>query len=99
MNRHVRKKVTFKWFDLGLELLEPEDEHMLLIIQSNNPNDVDECCRQMFQFWLNKCTNATWNQLIQALKEIELNSLATTIEEMLIPTEEIVYASAGMSLL
>ena len=49
----------------------------------------------MFQLWLRKCTNATWNQLIQALKEVELNNLATTIEGMLTPAEEIVSASAG----
>ena len=96
LNKHVRKKVSSKWYDLGLELLEPEDEANLIEIESNNPSDAGRCCKEMFHLWLRKCTNATWNQLIYALKEIELNNLATTIEEMLIPTENIVNSSAGM---
>ena len=95
LNKHVRKEVSSKWHDLGLELLEQEDEEKLNEIKKNNPSDVSECCKEMFQLWLRKCTNATWNQLIQALKEVELNNLATTIEGMLMPTEEIVSASAG----
>ena len=95
LNKHVRKEVSSKWHDLGLELLEQEDEESLNEIESNNPNDVRKCCKAMFQLWLRKCTKATWNQLIQALEEVELNNLATTIEGMLIPTEEIVSASAG----
>ena len=95
LNKHVRKEVSSKWHDLGLELLEQEDEERLNEIKINNPSDVGECCKEMFQLWLRKCTNATWKQLIQALKEVELNNLATTIEGMLMPTEEIVSASTG----
>ena len=96
LNRHVRKDVSSKWHDLGLELLEQEDEERLNDIKKNNPSDVSECCKEMFQLWLRKCANATWNQLIQALKEVELNNLAATIEGMLIPTQDTVSASAGM---
>ena len=95
MNKHVRKEVSSKWHDLGLELLEKEDEEKLNEIKTNNPSDVSECCKEMFQLWLRKCTNATWNQLIQALKEVELNNLATTIKGMLLPMDEIVSASPG----
>ena len=96
LNKHVRKDVSSKWHDLGLELLEQEDEERLHEIKTNNPNDVGECCKEMFQLWLRKCSNATWNQLIQALREIELNNLATTIEGMLIPMEVTVCANAGI---
>ena len=95
LNKHVRKGVSSKWHDLGLELLEQEDEERLNEIESNSPNDVSKCCKEMFQFWLKKCTNATWNKLIEALVQVELNNLATTIEGMLIPTKEIVCASVG----
>ena len=96
LNKHVRKDISFKWYDLGLELLEQEDEEKLYKIKCNNPSNVDECCTEMFQLWLRKCTNATWNQLIQALKEVELNNLAAKIDGMLIPTDDTVSASAGM---
>ena len=97
LNKHVRKDVSFKWHDLGLELLEQEDEKTLNEIETNNHNDVSKCCKEMFQLWLRKCTNATWIQLIQALKEVELNNLAATIAGMLIPTEDTVGTIAGRS--
>ena len=96
LNKHVRKGVASKWHDLGLELLEQEDEEKLNEIKINNPSDVGERCKEMFQLWLRKCADATWNQLIQALKEVELNNVATTIEGMLIPAKEIVDASIGV---
>ena len=83
-----------KWYDLGLELLEQEHEEDLEIIKKNNPNDVSECCKQMFRLWLSKCGNPTWDQLMQALKEIELSNLATAIEGMLISVKDKV--SAGI---
>ena len=98
LNKYVRKDASVKWHDLGLELLEQEDEGTLNEIQKNNPYNASECCKEMFQLWLNKCPNATWNLLIDALREpnIELNSLATTTEHMLMPTESISYPNTGM---
>ena len=96
LNKHVRKDVSSKWHDLGLELLEQEDEERLNEIKNNNPSDISECCKEMFQLWLRKCTNATWNQLIQALKEVELNNLAAKIDGMLIPTDDTVSGGVGM---
>ena len=92
LNKHVRKEVSSKWYDLGLELLEQEDEEKLNEIETNNPKDAGQCCKEMFRLWLRKCSTATWNQLIQALKEVDLNSLATKIEGML---EDTVTASSG----
>ena len=83
LNKHVRKHIAPKWHDLGLELLEQEDEATLKQIKSDNPSDVGECCKEMFELWLSKCSTATWDQLIQALREVDLNNLATTIEGML----------------
>ena len=86
LNKHVRNDISPKWHDLGLELLEQEDEEALKEIESNNPTDVGVCCKKMFELWLSKCSSATWDQLIQALREIKLNNLATRIEGMLIPS-------------
>ena len=92
----MRKGVSVKWYDLGLELLEQEDEEKLYEIKTNRPNNASECCTEMFQLWLRKCTNPTWDQLIQALKDVDLNSVATTIVEMLNPMEDTaLYANAG----
>ena len=37
----------------------------------------------MFQLWLEKCPDATWEHLIQALREVGLIQLTTKIEYML----------------
>ena len=95
LNKYVRNEVSSKWHDLGLELLEQEDEEKLNAIEVNNPNDVSKSCKEMFQLWLRKCTNATWYQLIQALKDVNLDNIAISIEGMLIPTEDIICVSEG----
>jgi len=40
----------------------------------------------MLELWLNRQPNATWNQLIKALRApgIELNNVASKIEKMLL---------------
>ena len=87
LNQYVRDEASTKWHDLGLALLEPEDEGKLNEIQSNHPKDNGECCKQMFQLWLQRCPHGTWNQLIEALREIKLNQLASKIDSMLITTQ------------
>ena len=93
----MRSDVSRQWLDLGLELLEQEDEGKLVEIKNNNPNNTSECCREMFQLWLEKYSNdATWLRLIQALREVNLKTLADKIEGMLLPTEETIpHTNAG----
>ena len=87
LNRHVRKPVGSKWYDLGVDLLEQNDVNELTRIQSDHPTDSTISCRKMFELWLDKQPEASWNQLIQSLRQpgIELFSLATDIEKMLQP--------------
>ena len=72
---------------MGLELLEQEDEEKLNEIQCSNQGNASEGCKQMFQLWLQKCADATWNHLIQALQEIGLKQLANKVHLMLRRTE------------
>ena len=76
---------------MGLELLEPEDEGKLNEIQYSGHRDVSERCKKMFQLWLEKCPDATWEHLIQALREVGLNHLAAKICWMLQSPEGINY--------
>ena len=82
LNKLVKRSITTKWYDLGVELLAEEDVQALDEIQRNNPRDVSTCCTKMFQLWLERQPDASWRQLIQALREpnIEMNELANTIE-------------------
>lgn len=82
LNKHVIPSVATKWYDVGLELLETKHEEELEIIETNN-NDVKTCCRKMFSKWLKTDELASWNKLIEALKSVELNKLASDIEQLL----------------
>ena len=86
----MRDLITDIWYDIGLELLEQKDENAIEIIKKENTGDISECCTKMLKLWLNKSPNATWNQLIEALKApgIELNDAASKIEGMLLPSTE-----------
>ena len=86
LNRHVRGSIGLKWHDLGIELLDFDDVEALDIIEAEHPTDLNRCCTKMFQLWLTKQPTASWNQLIEALREpdVELHALATKIEQMLL---------------
>ena len=68
---------------MGIELLEPEDLPALDEIQKYYSRDVGMCCTKMLQLWLERQPDATWEQLIQALKEVEMNELAKNIVQEL----------------
>ena len=83
LNKHVIPLVATRWYDLGLELLEAKYVRNLEIIEADNRDDVSKCCRQMFMKWLDIQTDASWSQLIQAVKSIELNDVAASIEQFI----------------
>lgn len=87
--RHVKNGVCRKWHDLGLEQLDPEHEAELHAIKINNPADVQKCCGEMMQLWLEKCPTATWNQLLEALRApgIELMDLASKLQRKLLSSQ------------
>ena len=79
------------WRDVGRELLGKllgeEVELELNIIAVNNQGNVTRCCSRMFSLWLERQPEATWMQLINALKNAKLFSLATNVENLLIPSK------------
>ena len=83
------KPVGSKWYNLGIDLLEMDDIEALNTIQSEHSTDVNTCCTKMFQLWLRKQPTATWNQLLDSLRQpgIDLNHLATRIEHMLLQSQ------------
>lgn len=84
LNKYVRGKVcaagTSKWRDLGIVLMGQDAVTDLDVIRINHPNDVEECCSRMFTKWRQRTPKASWKQLIEALKEVELTQLATELE-------------------
>ena len=88
LNRHVIKSIASKWYDVGLELMEVEDENELDTIQDEpSLKDNVERSKRMFKHWLKRKPDATWNDLLEALKScaIGLNTVALEIERLLLP--------------
>ena len=86
LNKHVIPLVATRWYDLGLELLETKHERELDTIEKDSKVEgVKTCCRKMFSKWLEtQSDDASWDQLIQAAKNIELYDLANNIEQLLL---------------
>ena len=68
-----------------MELLDVGDEGVLKTIKTDHPGDADKCTEKMLQLWLERRSDANWNQLIQALRmrNIRLDTLASELESML----------------
>ena len=71
--------VTTEWYDIGLELLCSDDVVVLNEIKKNYPTDVNKCCTEMFNKWLQRVPDASWNQLAEALKKVGLNTAAKNV--------------------
>ena len=82
--RHVIPLVAAEqWYYLGLELLDPKYESLLNIIESDCKHDAQMCCRKMFSKWLETDVTPTWDKLIAAVRKVDLNNVASSIESLL----------------
>ena len=87
INRYVKGKVYAAgpevWLKLGIELLEEKDVPALQTIKSN----VTECstrCSEMFKLWIERQPEASWRHLINAIRRINLGTLAFDIEKLFV---------------
>ena len=71
------------WYDLGAILLEERQEGQLRMIECTHGNNVRRCCSAMLRYWLDKQPDATWQQLVTALRStgVDLDTVASRIEE------------------
>ena len=72
--------IATKWYELGLELV--DSNKALKVIEANHRNDVNTCCRVMFEKWLEKTPNASWSQLVTALDNIEMKAAADVVRKL-----------------
>ena len=92
LNKYVRTKVCAaganKWRDLGIVLMGQDVADDLDVIRIDHPNNVKECCSRMFSEWRQRNTKASYKDLIDGLKEVNLIQLASEVEKLLIPSVE-----------
>ena len=84
--KHVRGNIANNWYDIGVALLDPEDQVLVSAIDMNHPGDAEKCAAEMLKLWLARNPTASWSQLLGALREpyIRLDALAENLEEMLL---------------
>jgi len=72
-----------KWYELGIQLLDANQESKLRSIRADHGHDVKKCCSEMFDYWLETHPDGIWELLVKALREpaVELNYLAHNIEK------------------
>ena len=90
--------VAGKWKELGVQLLRSDQENRLNIIAVDHPHDAVSCCKCVLEKWLDTTTDATWNQLITALRSpsVQLDYLASQLEQML-STECKIYGNGKLT--
>ena len=81
----VVPKASARWYNLGLQLFDPQDEGLLSSMKTESSKRPEEQCTEVFHHWLTTKKNATWNKLIKGLKSpaVNLPNVASTIENML----------------
>ena len=79
--------VATRWYELGLVLLDTKYQNELTIIEADIRNDAVTCCRKMFSKWLNTDELASWDKLIKAVRIVQLNNVASDIEQLLLQGE------------
>ena len=92
LNKYVRTKVCAaganKWRDLGIVLMGQDAADDLDVIRIDHPNNVKECCSRMFSEWRQRNTKASYKDLIDGLKEVNLIQLTSEVEKLLMPSVE-----------
>ena len=80
-NARIITNVSSNWYQLGIQLLDDHQVPQLEIIRANNDN-VTGCCTALFGYWLQTHPNASWYELVAALRApgVELNDVAASVE-------------------
>ena len=71
------------WYEVGAVLLDVKQESQLRLIRATHTNDLRKCCLAMLQYWTSMHREATWHQLVSALRSpgVDLATLASEIEK------------------
>ena len=73
-------EIASKWYILGLEL--KVTIRKLKSIKVDHSDDVNTRFHLMFQEWLDTTPNASWQQLVTALNDIEMKTAADAVSKL-----------------
>jgi len=84
-NLRIKNEISFKWRDVG-DLLGVKSSR-LEAIDSNRRGNVELCCRDVLQDWLQMeepSYPVNWDGLIELLKDLQFNNMARKLKEALL---------------
>ena len=71
---------VIQWYVLGIKLNLPQS--VLAIIEANHPRDIERCRLEMLNKWLQMTPTASWSEIVQALYEMDLHSVAQKVQQV-----------------
>ena len=79
----VAPKVSNKWYELGIQLFKQSQLPKLDAIQTSFTTENQRACIEMLKLWLEITPEATWDDVIHALRApgLELLSTADSVEK------------------
>ena len=79
LNSHVAPRIAADWYDVGLLLHIPQHK---LDAMKKLGDPVGSKCKELFKMWLTQSSDhATWRNLLNAMKAIDLIKAAEELEE------------------
>ena len=69
-----------KWVTFAEHLPKIEQRHIDQI-KEENKGEIDDQKRALYKKWLEVCPDATWNDVIEALKKAERNDIAKKVKQ------------------
>ena len=80
--KHVVPKVAYMWAKVAWQL--GLDTPQVNIIKKKCHDDPEDCCEEMFSYWLDSGSGKQWNTLLEALKGVtRLTAVTEEIESEL----------------
>ena len=74
----VLKPVIAQWYELGIALGVTSDR--LDTIRVDNPHSMKDCLRDLLHHWLQKYPERGWADIIEALRQMNMYTIAEDIE-------------------
>ena len=82
LHDHVRGQVAPQWYDLGVQLLDDDEQAKKLDVIESDHTGKEKCCTAMFKYWLDVDKTASLDKLITGLRHISHVALAEKIKAM-----------------
>ena len=77
------------WENFGMYLLGTTNKRELTLIQQREiGKPLINKCQALLDLWKNKTAEPKWEQVIEALKKVDLNLVATELETVMIKSEQ-----------